>query len=61
VEEAVKMEKINLHEVEEFVIKLIKEKPGLSMGGYMGLIMAEFKGKVSGKEVTDILNKYVKR
>jgi len=60
VEEAVKMEKINLHEVEEFVIKLIKEKPGLSMGGYMGLIMAEFKGKVSGKEAGEILKKYVK-
>ena len=60
IEEAIKIEKANLHEIEEFVIKLIREKPGLSAGGYMGLIMANFKGKVSGKEVGDILKKYVK-
>ncbi|MBS3072338.1 Glu-tRNA(Gln) amidotransferase subunit GatE [Candidatus Pacearchaeota archaeon] len=60
VEQAVKIEKKSLDEVEEFVIKLVKEKPGLSVGGYMGLIMAEFKGKVSGKEAGEILKKYVK-
>jgi len=37
------------------VEKLIKEKPGLSQGAYMGLVMGKFKGEVSGKEVSDIL------
>ena len=60
VEEAIKIEKTSLHEIEEFVIKLVKEKPGLSVGGYMGLIMARFKGKISGKEAGEIVGKYVK-
>ena len=60
IEEAIKIEKTSLHEIEEFVIKLVKEKPGLSVGGYMGLIMARFKGKISGKEAGEIVGKYVK-
>lgn len=59
VEEAIKTEKKDLNEVEGFVIKLIKEKPGLSINGYIGLVMQHFKGKVSGKDVGDILNRYV--
>ena len=35
--------------------KIMKEKPGLSQGAYMGLLMGKFKGQVSGKEVADIL------
>ncbi|MBU2577036.1 MAG: Glu-tRNA(Gln) amidotransferase subunit GatE [Nanoarchaeota archaeon] len=35
--------------------KIIKEKPGLSQGAYMGLLMGKFKGQVSGKEVSDVL------
>jgi len=56
-EEAIKKESINLKEEIE---KLIKQKPGLSEGAYMGLVMAKFKGKVSGKEVSDELRKLVK-
>ncbi len=40
-------------------MKLIKEKPGLSVNAYMGLIMKEFKGKISGKGVSEIIKKYV--
>jgi len=35
--------------------KIIKQKPGLSQGAYMGLLMQKFKGQVSGKEVSDAL------
>jgi Glu-tRNA(Gln) amidotransferase subunit E-like FAD-binding protein len=35
--------------------KIIKQKPGLSQGAYMGLLMGKFKGQVSGKEVADTL------
>jgi len=59
-EEAVKLEKIDLSDVETEIIKIVREKPGLSIGGYMGLIMNKFKGKVNGKEVTEILNKLIK-
>jgi len=52
--DALKKEKINL---EEEIDELIKEKPGLSEGGYMGLIMGKFRGKVSGGEVMGVLKK----
>jgi len=60
VEEALKIEKIDLNDIEGFVIKLIKEKPGLNVNAYMGLVMKEFKGRVSGKQIMEIIRKYVK-
>jgi Glu-tRNA(Gln) amidotransferase subunit E-like FAD-binding protein len=51
-EEATEKSDINLKEEAE---KTIKEKPNLSQGAYMGLLMGKFKGQVSGKEVADIL------
>lgn len=50
--EASEKSDINLKEEAK---KIIKEKPGLSQGAYMGLLMGKFKGQVSGKEVSDIL------
>ena len=58
-QEAIKLEKIDLSEIEGEIAKIVKEKPGLSIGGYMGLIMQKFKGKVNGKEATEILKKLV--
>jgi len=40
--------------------KIIKDNPGLTEHAYMGIIMAEFKGKVSGKDVMEIIKRYVK-
>ncbi len=60
VKEAVKLEKKDLAGAEEDIMKLIKEKPGLSAKAYMGLVMKEFKGKVGGSEAMGIIEKYVK-
>ncbi len=46
--------------LEQEIINLIKEKPNLSIGAYMGLLMQKFKGKISGKELSDLLKKHVK-
>ena len=59
-EEAIKFEKEDVNKIEKKVMEIIKDKPGLSANAYMGLIMKEFKGKVSGKEVMDIIGKYLK-
>lgn len=56
-EESIKKEKINL---EEEIKQMIKEKPNLSINAYMGLLMAKFKGKVSGGEIMSELKKFVK-
>lgn len=53
-EQAMEKEDVDL---EAEIKKLLKEKPGLSEGAYMGLVMARFKGKVSGKEVMEELKK----
>jgi Glu-tRNA(Gln) amidotransferase subunit E-like FAD-binding protein len=58
-EEAILFDKADIGEVEAEIIKLIKEKPGLTIGGYMGLIMNNFKGKISGKEANEILKKFI--
>ncbi len=50
--EASEKSDINLKEEAQ---KIIKEKPNLSQGAYMGLLMGKFKGQISGKDVADIL------
>ena len=59
-EEAIKTDKIDTNELESEIAKLVKEKPGLSINAYMGLVMQKFKGKISGKEANEILNKLIK-
>lgn len=56
--EAVKREKIE--NLEEEILKIVKDKPGLGMNAYMGLAMQKFKGKVNGKEIMEILKRVVK-
>jgi len=56
--EALKIEKVS--NLEEEILKLIKEKPGLSINAYMGLAMAKFKDKASGKEIMAVLKRIVK-
>lgn len=56
--EAIKIERVQNHAIEEHIMNLIKHKPGLSENAYMGLVMKEFKGKISGNEVMEIIKKY---
>jgi Glu-tRNA(Gln) amidotransferase subunit E-like FAD-binding protein len=58
--EAIKLEKASVGDIEGEIAKLVEEKPGLSIGGYMGLIMEKFKGKINGKEASEILKKLLK-
>lgn len=60
-EDAVKIEKLDNSEIEEKILKIIKEKPGLNANAYMGLVMGKFKGKINGKEAMEIINKLVKK
>ncbi len=47
--------------VEEGVMNLIKSKPGLSENAYMGLVMKEMKGKISGGEAMEIIRKMMEK
>ncbi len=46
-------------EIEEKILKIIKEKPGLSEKAYMGIVMKEFMGKISGKDAMEIIKKHI--
>ncbi|MBI2044219.1 Glu-tRNA(Gln) amidotransferase subunit GatE [Candidatus Pacearchaeota archaeon] len=59
VEKAIKVEKHDEYLLEEKIMKIIKEKPGLSLNAYMGLVMKELKGKISGEEAMNIIKKYL--
>ena len=51
---------VDLSKVEERIIKIIKDKPGLSDKAYMGLVMKEFQGKIGGREAMEIIEKHLK-
>jgi len=59
--DAIKFKKKDEGEVEERVMKIIKEKPGLNANAYMGLVMKEFRGQIDGKEAMELINKFLKK
>ena len=59
-ENALNIQKVNLNEVESEAFKLVKEKPGLSISAYMGILMNKYKGKVNGKDLSSILQRIIK-
>ncbi len=50
----------NIGDIEEKIVKIIKEKPGLSANAYMGLVMKEFRGRISGKEASEMIKKHLR-
>jgi Glu-tRNA(Gln) amidotransferase subunit E-like FAD-binding protein len=55
--DASEFKSISDNELEEFVKKIISEKPNLNIGAYMGLVMAKYRGKVDGKKAMEIIKK----
>jgi Glu-tRNA(Gln) amidotransferase subunit E-like FAD-binding protein len=63
----IKNEKIDLKEfagisdkdLEIEIKKLIEDKKGMSKGAYMGMLMTKYRGKVDGKKIMEMLNRYV--
>jgi len=62
-EQAIKIEKLDINELEEEIRKIIKSKPGLRPNAYMGLIMKapKLKGKISPKDAMEIINKILNK
>ncbi len=58
--DAIKIEKVDRGLIEEKIMKIIKEKPGLNANAYMGLVMKEFKGKIDGKVAMGVIGKFLK-
>ncbi|MBL7160468.1 MAG: Glu-tRNA(Gln) amidotransferase subunit GatE [Candidatus Aenigmarchaeota archaeon] len=47
-------------DLEAEVHRLLKEKPGLSFGAYMGILMGKLRGQVSGEDISRALKKGMK-
>lgn len=60
VEEAVKVERVDDNALEEAIAGIVKEKPGLRAGAYMGLIIGKLGASVDKRKAMDILGKLVK-
>jgi Glu-tRNA(Gln) amidotransferase subunit E-like FAD-binding protein len=54
-----KYKAVSEDKLEDEVAKIVKEKQGLSIGAYMGIVMGKYRGKVDGKKVMGILKKIV--
>ena len=55
-----KKESVDVSVLEERILNLIKEKPGLNANAYMGILIKEFAGKFDGKTVMECIRKFVK-
>ncbi len=58
VSDSFKFNEKDSNEIEEKIIKMIKEKPGLSANAYMGILMKEFAGKIQPGALMNLINKY---
>ncbi|MFW5852867.1 MAG: hypothetical protein ACOCUR_02460, partial [Nanoarchaeota archaeon] len=47
--------------VEKKIKEIVDKNKSVSFGGLMGMCMKEFKGKVDGKKISQILSKYAKK
>ena len=52
-------ESVSQEDLEKEIKNMIKEKPNLNIGAYMGLIMPRHRGKVEGKLVMEMIKKFV--
>lgn len=59
-EDVTNVEKADSSEIEENILKIIREKPGLNANAYMGLVMTQMKGKIDGKVAMEIINKLIR-
>jgi len=60
IEEALIVEKVDDNALEEAITGIVKEKPGLRAGAYMGLIIGKLGVSVDKRKAMDILNRLVK-
>lgn len=51
---------VSTEEVEGFIKKTMKDKPGLNFGAMMGLVMQKYRGKIDGQKVSELLKEHMK-
>ena len=61
INDAVKVERVDDNLLEQEINKIVKEKPGLGAGGYMGLIIQKLGNNVDKKRAMEILRRLTKK
>ena len=59
IESALKVERVDENALEEEISKIVKDKPGLRAGAYMGLIIGKLGASVDKRKAMEILNRLV--
>ncbi len=57
IERALKVERMDDNKLEEDIMKIVKEKPGLREGAYMGMIIAKLGKDIDKKKAMEILSR----
>lgn len=52
-----KYKSVSAGDLEKEIKEIVRQKPGLNIGAYMGIVMGKYRGKVEGKKVMEILKK----
>jgi len=60
-EEALRVEKMGHDKLEEEIAKIVKEKPGLGIGGYMGLIIGKLGAGIDKRKAMEIIQRINKK
>lgn len=60
IDAALKVEKMDDNRLEEEINKIVKEKPGLTAGAYMGMIIGKLGKDIDKRKTMEILQKLVK-
>ncbi len=55
-----KYKTLSITDIEKEIKKLVEEKPDLTIGALMGIIMGRYRGKIDGKTAMEILKRYKK-
>ena len=55
-----KYKPISNTEIEKEIKKIVKGKKNLTVNAIMGILMAKYRGKVDGKKLIELINKYKK-
>ena len=59
IDEALKVEKIDGDKLEGEIMKIVKEKPGLGINAYMGMVIGKLGKSVDKRKAMEILNRIV--
>lgn len=60
IDDALKVERVDENKLEEEIVKIVNEKPGMRANAYMGMVIQKLGSSVDKRKAMEILNRVVK-